>query len=391
MSVQAEFKVIYGYSFPNFNPGSAGYGGYYKTLSNILDFTASTPDMSGVGSLNTFIESINLSFPTTYVQSTYGSTYIISINYTTPQNSPYIYMNLNNGGPVASTDFCLDTNTFLECRAYNTYINVLVFRLKSTSTNNFTLSRASIQYPSSQYSDSTKYNINAYVTNSDNQYVYSGSILHTKANLLPLAPTLTIYNDIYGSNKAGYRTNILITYSMSSQTLYNNYKTGSMTVITFGNLTTIYGSSCLASVRNDINARLVCIVSTNTITVTSASSDYTPLDLITITIGITNPNGAVSFNLVHYSKYINGSLYWKVIDTTAVYSVDTTETATALAKSLMYMYPVRSRISTVANSPFRFWLKFPAAAGSLTTANGAYHQLSHTQIGSSSNFECYFI
>ena len=325
-SVRAEFKVIYGQSFPSYNPGSAGYGGYYKTLSsNTLDFSASVPDMSGtyVSGLNTFTESPNLYAAATYVQSTYGTTYVINISYTSAQNRPYVYLNLNNGGPVATTDYCINTNLFLECRAYKTYINVLVFRMKSTSVNVITLTVANATYPASQHYDSTKYNALAYITNSAGQYVYSGTLTHNKGSLLPLAPTMTVYNDLYGSNKVGYKTNLLITFSLSSQTLYNNYNTGSKIVITFSGITT-YGTYCLVSVKGDVTAKLVCSASSNTLTITSPSSDYTPIDVLTVTLGITNPGSAASFTLVYYNKYVSSTLYWMAISTSASYSVDAT-------------------------------------------------------------------
>lgn len=392
-TVNAEFKVIYGESFPSFNPGSAGYGGFYKTVSsNSLSFAGAVPDMgvSYVSSLNSFSESPNLYASATYVQSSYGSTYTISITYASPQNRPYVYLNLNSGGPVATEDYCLDTNLFVECRAYNTYINVLVFRMKSTSVNSITLNVTNATYPTSQYYDSTKYNMNVYITNSAGQYVYSGSLTHTKANLLPLAPAFTVYNDLYGSNKVGYKTNLLITFSMGSQTFYNNYNTGSKAVITFSGITT-YGTYCMASVKGDTNAKLLCSASGTTLTITSPSSDYTPQDVLTVTLGITNPASAASFTLVHYTKYVSATMYWTAISTSVTYAVDATETATLLTKSLMYMYPVRARISNTANSPIRVRFRLPASSGSTDTVNGALHELRHSQFSSSSTYECWFI
>lgn len=378
-TIQAEFKVIYGLSFPSYNPGSAGYGGYYKTLSNTLSLTGTIPDMgvSYVSALNSFSESPNLFASATYVQSTYSNTYIMTITYSSAQNRPYVYINLNAGGPVATTDYCLDTNLFLECRAYKTYTNVLAFRMKSTSVSTITLTVSNVTYPSSQHSDSTKYSVYAYITNSAGQYVYSGTLSgtgrNTKANLVPLAPTLTVYNDLYGSSKVGYKTTLLITYSMSSQTYYNNYNTGSKTVITFTGITT-YGSYCMVSVRNDPTAKLLCVASSNTLTITSPSSDYSPLDVLTVTLGITNPASSPTFTLVHYSKYVSATLYWTAISIPSVtYTVDASETAILLSKSLMYMYPVRARISNTANSPLRVRFRLPATSGNIDTINLGFH------------------
>lgn len=335
-------------------------------------------------------ESTNLFASATTVQTTTTTAHTITIVLPAAQNRPYIYIDLNNGGPIANTAFCLDTNNFLECRAYNTYMNILVFRMRSTSVSTITITKNGISYPLSQQYDSTQYNMVAYITNSGSNYIYSGSIGRSKASLVPIAPAFTVTSDIYGSNKVGYKTNLLIVFSLSSQILYSYTNTGSRIVITFDTITT-YGSYCSASVKNDVNVWLQCTVTSNTLTIISPFMDYTPADDITVTLGITNPGSTSAWTLNFYSKYVSSTWNWLTIYKTTTYTVDATETATRLSKSLMLMYQPRARISQVSNSPLRFRFKLPAGTSSTDTANGAYYQLVHSQIATSSTFECYFI
>lgn len=115
-TIQPEFKTIYGLSFPKAIPGSASYGGFHKRLSsNSIVLTGSVPDMgsSYVSSVSNMYESTNLYASATTVQTTTSTAHTITIVLPAAQNRPYIYLDLNNAGPVANTAFCLDTNSFL--------------------------------------------------------------------------------------------------------------------------------------------------------------------------------------------------------------------------------------------------------------------------------------
>lgn len=253
-------------------------------------------------------------------------------------------------------------------------MNILVFRLKSTSISTITLTKTGISYPSSQQSDSTQYSMLAYVTSSSNNYVFSGSLGRSQSSLVPLAPTFTVKNDIYGSNKVGYKTNLLLVFSLSGQTLYNYATTGSRITISFNTITT-YGTYCAVSVKGDINVWLSCTMSGATLTITSPFKDYTPADDLTVTIGITNPASTSTFTLLYYARYVSASWNWLTIYKQATYTVDGTETATRLSKSLVLMYPPRARISQTSNSPLRIKFKLPSTSSSTDTANGAYYEL----------------
>ena len=77
------------------------------------------------------------------------------------------------------------------------------------------------------------------------------------------------------------------------------------------------------------------------------------------------------------------------ISRTAVYTTDTTYASTTkVAKSSVFMYPFESRISTVANAPFRIRFKLPSS--SVASTNGQLRFV-NTQIGYSSAHLCYII
>lgn len=93
----------------------------------------------------------------------------------------------------------------------------------------------------------------AYTVGASGSYVFKSTLARSKANLKPLTPTLTVVNDLYGSNKVGYETTLLITFGLGTQTLYRYDQTGSKVTITFDASITTFGTTCLVSTQYDVN------------------------------------------------------------------------------------------------------------------------------------------
>ena len=99
------------------------------------------------------------------IGSTFSSTYTISGSWGSGRNTPYVYLNYQKGGPVPADSFCADPIVYSECRVYKNSLNLVIARLKSTSVTSFSMSRGAsdITYPSSQSSESGKFDTYAYI------------------------------------------------------------------------------------------------------------------------------------------------------------------------------------------------------------------------------------
>jgi hypothetical protein len=160
-------------------------------------------------------------------------------------------VNYKKSGPVPAFSFCSDSNTFYECRVYNTLINVVIAKLKSSSATSFSFSRGSmdILYPSSQFSDTSLYDATVYV--GTNQWYYYSSYATNRSTsfLVPISNNVFLVNtDKYGSNRAYYATNLIITVNIAGQTLYSNFDKGSKLQIKIG--VPSFKSNCQVWVQN---------------------------------------------------------------------------------------------------------------------------------------------
>jgi hypothetical protein len=69
---------------------------------------------------------------------------------------------------------------------------------------------------------------------------------------MPAISTFTVLPDIYGTNKIGYKTNIVLQFNMGNPLQYLFAKsTGSMISITC-NTTIVAGTECLIYLDNDL-------------------------------------------------------------------------------------------------------------------------------------------
>lgn len=155
-----------------------------------------------------------------------------------------------SAGPIPIYSFCSDSNTFLQCRVYSNYINVIVAQLKSTSATSFSLSNSGIAllYPKSQFSVSSSYNALIYV--GVGQWQYSTTITRTQSSLTPIAASFYAFSDQYGSKFYTFSTNLFFSLNPTGQYLYNYATTGSMLVISWtATITTT--TNCQVWVQNE--------------------------------------------------------------------------------------------------------------------------------------------
>ena len=222
----------------------------FRTLSNTLSFAGSTPDMS-----NSYISSMSLSESPNFYQaavnvgSSFSPTYTITGSWGSSMNTPYIYLNYRKAGPVPALSFCVDSNIFYECRAYKNMLNLVVARLKSSATS-FSMSRgaSSIFYPASQFSDSTLFDCETYITNG-NQWRYKGTISRTQSNLAPISTnSFLVYSDLHSSSRSTFRSTILISMNIVGKTLFKYIDTGSKITVAFSGIT--QKSSCQVWVQS---------------------------------------------------------------------------------------------------------------------------------------------
>lgn len=332
MVFSVELKTVYGNSYPPDLTGGNTYGAVYRKTSNQLNFAGSSPTMPASAMSSLSETSFYPSAVT--VGTTFGSTYTVTGTWGAAQNTPYIYINYRKAGPVPATSFCSDSNIFLECRVFTKYLNLIVAKLKSTSTTSFSMSRGSsdIFYPSSQFSDSSLYNAIVYVGTT--QWLYASSISRSQANLAPISTnTFLVYSDLYGSSRATFTNIITIAMGVNGKTLFRYLDTGSKIDITFSGITT-QKLSCQVWVQNEPSVELTCIVAAGIITIYSERTDYTTNNLIFVEFGATNPQTtSITFTMKMYSYYNSPSRYSLVISRTATYTIDNSwSSSTRIAK-----------------------------------------------------------
>lgn len=244
MSFSVEMKLIFDDNTypPERASTSTKYTSRFRTTSNTLSYSGSTPNMN-----STYVkgfsssESPNFYSSVTSVGSTFTGSYTLSGSWSSvvsALNTPFLYINFKSAGPIPIYDFCSNTANFLQCRVYTTHAYVVVAELKSTSTTSYSISNAGVGllYPPSQFSSSGDFGATIYI-GTDRWYA-SSSLGRSRSNLAPISDnTFMVYSDIYGSKRSNYNTNIFFAINPSSQTLYNNAITGSKMVISWSGLT----------------------------------------------------------------------------------------------------------------------------------------------------------
>jgi hypothetical protein len=153
--------------------------------------------------------------------------------------TPTLYINFQSAGPIPIYQFCSDTAVYSECRVYTSHVYVVVAKLKTTSTSTYSISNGgnTLLYPPSQFSISSSYGAKIYL-GTDRWYV-SSTLSRSKTSLAPISSnSFLVFSDIYGSKRAGYKTNILFSINTNGQTFYSYAQTGSKMVISWSGLTT---------------------------------------------------------------------------------------------------------------------------------------------------------
>ena len=215
MVVQAEVKVVYGDSYPHDIDGSREYGSMFRVTTNSLSFSGSSPSMS-ISTMSSLSESPNFYASSVTVGSGFSSTYQVSGSWGTNYNAPYIYLNYRKAGPVPAASFCSDSNIFYECRVYNTQLNLVIAKIKSSSISSFTMSRGAsdIFYPSSQSSESSKFSGYCYIGTTS--WHYSRTLSRSQSSLAPISDNnFEVYSDLYGSSRATFLNNLIISLNPS--------------------------------------------------------------------------------------------------------------------------------------------------------------------------------
>jgi hypothetical protein len=132
-----------------------------------------------------------------------------------------------------------------------------------------------------------------------------------------------VQSDKYGSRRSYQETNILISMSTAGQSLFNYFDTGSKIEISFSGIT--HKENCQTWVQDEPEVELICIVTSNLITIYSRYDDYSTDNNIFVSLGITNPTSASrTFTMIMYDYYFSSSRFSKVIEKTATYTTDTT-------------------------------------------------------------------
>jgi hypothetical protein len=389
MSFYVEFKLIYGNNYPpELTTTTTKYSSLYRTQSNTLTFSGASPTMTLTG-FSGISETPNFYASAATVGTSLSGTYSLTGSWGAALNTPYVYINFLAAGPIPVFSFCSDSNVFLQCRVYTSFINVMVAQLKSSSVSSFTFQPGSstLYYPPSQYSVSGYYGVNIYVGSGNWQY--STTISRSMGNLVPInSNTFLVYSDTYGSSRASYQTNVYFAINTNGQYLYNFIGTGSQIVISWSGLTV--QTSCEVWVYQMPTADLTCVPSANSLSIYSKYYDFTTTNNIFVTIGMLNPSSAsTTFTMKLYSYYYSASRFYLTISTTATYTTDITYTSnTLVAKSIVAMYPFQSRISTVANAPLR--IRFQIPSSSIATTWGQL-VLTYSQIQYSSSHLCSII
>lgn len=378
----AEFKLVYGDVHPpELTTVTTKYSSLYRTTSGSVSY-GTTPSMS-LPNFNSLTETPNFYASPTNVGSTYSGTYSLFGSWAANLNSPYIYINFQSAGPIPITNFCSDLNVFLQCRVYTNLVYLVVAQLKSTSVSSFNISNSgnSLSYPPSQTSLSN-YGARIYV--GVGTWQYSTTISRSMSSLTPISTSslFRIYSEMYGSNKAGYHTNIFFSFDPNGQFLYNTFDTGSQLVISWSGLTTT--TNCQVWVQGEPLVNLLCTVATNSLVITSPYYDYSTSNNIIASIGLLNPSTTTTFTANLYSYYFSPSRYSLTMNVQNTYTTDATYTTyIQVAKSTLMLYPFRARISSVANAPIRVRFTVSASISVSTSPSGRFH-LTYPQIAFSS-------
>lgn len=391
MSFSVEMKaVLAGNSYSPDLTNGRQYGSVYRTTSNTLSFATAIPDMSSsyVTTMSSLTETPSFYSTAMNVGSSFTSTYTVSGSWSSSLSTPFAYVNYMKAGPVPAVSLCSDPNTFFECRVYNKLLNLVVAKLKSTSTTTFSMSRGTmdISYPKSQFNVGSDFNSYAYISNG-NQWRFSRSFTgRAQSSLTPISTnTFLAFHDLFGSSRSAFRTTALLSINIAGKTLYSRAETGSMLTVSFSGIT--QKNNCQVWVQNEPDVQLKCTLDANLLTIYSPRTDYTTSNNIFVSFGITNPSTSPSFNMILYDYYYSGSRYSKVIEKPATLTVDNSFfTNTALAKERVSMYPYRSRFSLTANAPFRIRFKLSSGSVAYAAVNSGLFQITNAQIAYSTKF-----
>ena len=141
-------------------------------------------------------------------------------------------------------------------------------------------------------------------------------------------------------------------------------------------------------VQNEAAVELNCEVSSNMITIYSKYFDYTTSNNIFVSLGVTNPtSSSKTFTMKMYDYYYSSSRYSLVISKTATWSIDNSYVSnTEIEKSRVMMYPFKSRIAMVANSPLRIRFKLSTSSLPYATSNSGLLKIIYSEISYSSQF-----
>ncbi len=241
MSFNVEFKLVFEDTYPEERASvSTKYSSKFRIQSNTLTFSGSTPNMG-----NPYVYSFSSSEGTNFyasavnVGSTFTGTYTLGGNWGTTIDTPYLYINFKEAGPIPIYSFCSDTNTYLQCRVYTSKVYAIVAQLKATGLSAYSITSGgtALSYPSSQSSISGAYGASIYV--GIGTWQRSSSLSRTKASLAPISTnSFLVFSNIYGSQRSSYQTNIFFSINPSGQTIFNYAQTGSKMVISWTGLTT---------------------------------------------------------------------------------------------------------------------------------------------------------
>jgi len=166
------------------------------------------------------------------VGSSFTGAYSLTANWQNNLNTPFVYIDFYEAGPIPIKEFCSNGDIWLQCRVYTTRKNILVAQLKSTAVNSFTLTNGviSLLYPASKISITSQYKIRIKIFEAGTtKYVQESSRSSADSSLSPITTSsiFSAYADKYGSNRGRYETNMFLSFNPSGQFFYNNLVTGS--------------------------------------------------------------------------------------------------------------------------------------------------------------------
>lgn len=256
-SFYAEIKLVTLGSFPYYvTETGADYGGYNKIKTNIVypnSVATITPGMSVSETPSAYPAAIK------YVDDVLSGSYKITVTFASvgSEYTPYIYINLQNGGPVPLHDLCGNNGIFAECRAYTSIVYVIAAKLFiPLSTVDFT-KVANLAYPPSRSFRATEFDMLVFVENGG-LYTKSGILSRTPSKLNPRPITFNVFPELHGTSKAGYATNIFFTFGINGMNL-RAASSGARFEINW-TATFTYSPHCRAYVSSTPTASLNCLV-----------------------------------------------------------------------------------------------------------------------------------